>query len=119
VCSFSFFTLLELAMQFDNRPPINLESATQIACASRYGGAYKGIGRNAYAVYEGQKLHLVHSYVSGCDYGYGCSSTCVHLGMFPDRPALIAFLLKQQGEEGFPWWASELLESLGYAGEQA
>lgn len=106
-------------MQFDNRPPINLESAEKVAAASRDGGAYQGIGHNNYVVYEGAKLHLVHHYGSGCDYGYGCTSTCVHVGMFADRPALIAWLCKQQGDEGFPWWASELLTALGYNGEIA
>lgn len=106
-------------MNFDNRPPINLEAAEKIAAASRDGGAYQGIGHNNYVAYQGAKIHLVHSYGSGCDYGSGCQSTMIHLGVFADRAALIAFLLKEQGEEGFPWWASDLLSALGYAGESA
>jgi hypothetical protein len=109
-------------MRFDNRPPIDLESTTQLACASRDGGVYNGIGYDAYCVYQGKRLHLVHRYSSGCVYQNHVAASCTHMGLFDSLPSLIDFLrerLDPQADEGaFPWWAALLLDELGYKGEE-
>lgn len=106
-------------MQFDNRPPINLDAAKHIAHAETDGGCYDGIGYNRYWVYQGKRLHLVHAHSSGCDHGSGTDSSCNHLGHWPDAPSLIRWLIKQIEDQGGLWWASELLGHLGYKGEEA
>ena len=107
-------------MQFDNHPPVNFESARKLAKASSDGGCYDGIGWDTYIVFQGKRLHLVHSYNSGCDYGRGTHTDREHMGVFDDREALIAFLLDQRTDEGIvPWWVNDLLDDLNYVGEEA
>jgi hypothetical protein len=105
---------------FDNHPPINFAGADEVASACRDGGAYSGIGHNNYRVRKGKKLHLTNHYSSGCDYGSGCSSSSTHLGAFDAEKDLIAHLLGERDEwGGIPWWVNEILEDLGYEGEEA
>ena len=107
-------------MIFCNRPPIALEAAKELADAQRDGGHYDGIGYDSYTVYQGKKLHLVHSYSTGCEYNHKVDRSCTHLGAFADLDALVAFLIAQATpDNGMPWWASKLLEKLGVPGEEA
>jgi hypothetical protein len=107
-------------MLFDNRPPINLDNAEKLAEVGRDGGAYHGIGHNCYTVHQGKKLHLVHDYSSGCEYNNRVDHTCEHLGMFADVAALAEWLRKQPVAEGrYPWWCSELLDTLKVPAEEA
>lgn len=107
-------------MIFDNRPPINLEAAELLADVERDGGAYNGVGYDRYRVYRGRKLHLIRAYSSGRDYEYGTGATSQHLGMFEDLESLGKFLKQpSRADEGFPWWASELLEELEISVEEA
>lgn len=106
-------------MKFDNRPPINLEDAEQVASAKRDGGSYDGIGFNVYRVYRGKKYHLVHLFNSGCDYGSGTHTSRTHLGHWESVDDLAEFLRQQRVNGDFPWWASELLEGLEVPTEEA
>jgi hypothetical protein len=119
-----YFTVIsaltkELAMKFDNRSPINLNEIPVIASANREGIFYDRIGHDNYCAYLGKNIHLIHSYSSGCEFNGKIDSSNMHLGMFADRSSLIAYLLKQNVDGIFPWWAAELLDDLGYLGEEA
>lgn len=100
---------------FNNHPPVNFDGAEQIASASTDGGSYSGIGYNRYKVMQGKRFHLTHARSSGCDYGNGTDHASEHLGVFNSKQEVIDFLLK--GEPS--WWQNELLEELGYEGEEA
>lgn len=114
-------------MKFDNRPPIDLESAEKLASASRDGGCYDGIGYDIYRVYKGKKIHLIHLYSSGCERNNKVDSSSTHLGIFETLDALVEYLRKQfepcgygmESSGSFPWWCSELLEELNVEAEQA
>lgn len=109
-------------MQFDNHPPVNFDNSEKLAKASRDGGCYDNVGWDTYTVFQGGKIHLVHSYNSGCDYGSGTTTNRAHLGIFGTREELVAFLVSKTdgGSDDVPQWAAnELLEQLGYSGVEA
>jgi len=101
--------------KFDNHPPVDFSGAEKISSASRDGGSYSGIGHNAYRVMQGNRFHLTHSHSSGCEYNNRTDHSSEHMGVFDSKQEVIDFLLK----EGSCWWTNELLEDLGYQGEEA
>ena len=106
-------------MNFDNRPPINLETAEQEACAERDGGCYDGIGADRYAIYRGKKWHLVHYFSTGCDYNNRVDSSCNHLGHWSSLEKLAQYLRSQTADGTFPWWCSALLQQLRAPADEA
>lgn len=113
-------------MKFDNRPPIALEDSEIVAEAVRDGGVYDGCGINAYRVYRGTRLHLVHTYSSGCDRGGHTDHQCEHLGHWQTVEEIGEWLRGREervefvdDRYQFPWWASELMEHLEIPAEEA
>ena len=103
-------------MKFDNHAPINMDSAEEIASASRDGGAYDGIGYNTYQVWHGSRFHLTHKHSDGCERNNKVHRISEHLGCWETKEELCEFLSSQHAGE---WWSNEILDDLGFKGEEA
>lgn len=101
-------------MKFDNHTPVNLSAAEKVATACKDGGCYDGVGTDRYTIYKGKNWHLIHYYSSGCEYNNKVDSDNTYKGCFATKEGLILKLL----EESPSWWSDELLEEMGYTGEE-
>ena len=120
-------------MTFDNHAPINFNNATEIASASRDGGAYSGIGHDTVSIMQGKNMiHVYRDYSSGCvSHGrHSAPNPVTYLFGARTKEEIIAWLIQQlpksrTSEPAFPdpdenlWAANELLEALGYEGVEA
>ena len=82
-------------------------------------------GHCDYHIYQGTRLHLVGSSNSGMDYGHGTVTTRTYYFGSATKEEMISYLLQQikngdRQEFGIPVSAcNELLDDLGYEGEEA